>query len=197
MMHVSLVRDGSEETAMSLVGKAAGGWRARDHSPGADVRKCALESASRRRVDARPGHRRVVVAVDDSLGSAALFLHAASQARQRSATLDVVYVLPVGTDERAATMARVRLGEFTRRVCPYGVGTPVRLVVERGDPQEVLFLAGVDAELIVTESPAPLDTVSGPEVTQPAPVARSGISARALAALSAHGRSAGDHSIAA
>lgn len=93
--------------------------------------------------------RRVVVGVDGSPGSAAAFVLAASQARQRNATLDVVYVLPADADTRAATMARVMLGEFTRRVCPYGVGAPVRFRVERGDPKTVLLLMGVGAELLI------------------------------------------------
>ncbi len=96
-----------------------------------------------------PRIRRVVVGVDGSPDSAAAFVLAASQARQRNATLDVVYVLPTDADTRAATMARVMLGEFTRRVCPYGVGAPVRFRVERGDRRAVLMLVGTGAELLI------------------------------------------------
>lgn len=96
-----------------------------------------------------PADRRVVVGVDGSPGSAAAFVRAASQARQRNATLDVVYVLPEDADARAAILARVMLGEFTRRVCPYGVGAPVRFRVERGNPQAVLLLVSAGAELLI------------------------------------------------
>jgi Universal stress protein family len=97
-----------------------------------------------------PAHRRVVVGVDGSPDSAVALVRAASQARQRNATLDVVYVLPDGADARAAILARVMLGEFTRRVCPYGVGTPVCFRVERGNPQAVLLMVSADAELLIT-----------------------------------------------
>ena len=49
-------------------------------------------------------------------------------------------------------MAKVMLGEFTRRQCPYGVGAPVRLRVEHGDPQVVLPLLGAGAELLIIGS---------------------------------------------
>jgi nucleotide-binding universal stress UspA family protein len=93
--------------------------------------------------------RRVVVAVDGSTGSAAAFQRAAEQARQRNALLDVVCLLPPSADAAAATMARVMLGQFTRRQCPYGVGTPMRLRVEQGDPQAVLLVVSAGAELLV------------------------------------------------
>lgn len=107
------------------------------------------------RLDVRMGHRRVVVGVDGSPESAVLLRCAASQARQRSATLDVVCVLPDGAGTRAATMARVKIGEFTRRVCPYGVGAPMRLRIERGNPQAVLRLISADAELLITQPSVP------------------------------------------
>jgi nucleotide-binding universal stress UspA family protein len=97
-----------------------------------------------------PAHRRVVVGVDGSADSATALVRAASQARQRNATLDVVHVLPDGADARAAILARVMLGEFTRRVCPYGVGAPVRFRVERGNPPTVLLMVSADAELLIT-----------------------------------------------
>jgi nucleotide-binding universal stress UspA family protein len=98
-------------------------------------------------------NRRVVVGVDGSPDSAAALQRAASQARQRNATLDVVCVIPGDADARAAALARALLGEFTRRECPYGIGAPVRLRVERGDPAVVMPLVSADAELLVT-SPA-------------------------------------------
>ena len=88
-----------------------------------------------------PGHHRVVVVVvvmDGSPESGAALRQAASQARQRNALLDIVCIVPDGTDDPASILARVKLGEFTRRECPYGMGVPVRLRVERGDPQRVL-----------------------------------------------------------
>ena len=52
-------------------------------------------------------------------------------------------------------MARVELGEFTRRECPYGTGVPVRLRVERGDPRAVLLLAAAETELLIDGLPRP------------------------------------------
>lgn len=108
----------------------------------------AIGQPGRRWLD--PAHRRVVVGVDGSPDSAAALVQAASQARQRNATLDVVHVLPEDADARAAVLARVMLGEFTRRVCPYGVGAPVRFRVERGNPHTMLLMVSADAELLIT-----------------------------------------------
>ena len=94
--------------------------------------------------------RRVAVIVDGSPGSAPTLVQAASQARQRNATLDVICLLPEQADERALIMARVRLGELSRRACPYGVGVPVRFCVEQGDLDTVLPVIQADAELVVS-----------------------------------------------
>lgn len=96
------------------------------------------------------GGRRVAVVVDGSATSACVLRHGASQARQRNALLDVISIVPSGADPRAIVSARVRLGEFTRRECPYGVGAPVRLRVECGDPQAVLAQIASGAELLLT-----------------------------------------------
>ena len=69
--------------------------------------------------------------------------------RQRNALLDIVHVAPAGTEDAAVIMARVKLGEFTRRECPYGTGVPVRLRVECGDPLMVLGLVAAEAELLI------------------------------------------------
>jgi hypothetical protein len=103
------------------------------------VQQRAASRLVQRSLHEPPDCRRVVVGVDGS-GSAAALQRAASQARQRNAMLDVVYVLPDGTDARTAATARVMLGEFCRPACPYGAGVPVRLRVERGDPEVVLLL---------------------------------------------------------
>jgi len=102
--------------------------------------------------------RRVVVEVevdcaDGSAGCASALLRAASQARQRSASLDVVSVLPPDATEEETTTARVRLGKFTRRVMPHGAGAPVRLKVVRGDPATAFLLAGAGAELLIRHRP--------------------------------------------
>jgi Universal stress protein family len=94
--------------------------------------------------------RRVAVIVDGGNGSVSALRQAASQARQRSATLDLIYVLPEEADARTMTLARVRLGEFSRRACPYGVGAPVRLRVERGDLDTLLPVIQADVELLIT-----------------------------------------------
>ena len=97
-----------------------------------------------------PARRRVVVVVvDGSPDSGEALRQAASQARQRNALLDIVHVAPAGTEGAACILARVKLGEFTRRECPYGTGVPVRLRVECGDPLVVLGLAAAEAELLI------------------------------------------------
>jgi nucleotide-binding universal stress UspA family protein len=106
---------------------------------------------------AHPG-RRVAVIVDGSALSATALRNAASQARQRNALLDVVSILPPGTDRQAQVAARVRLGEFTRRQCPYGVGVPVRLRVECGDPEDILPTIAEGAELLLAPPPVALAT---------------------------------------
>jgi len=103
-----------------------------------------------------PGqHRVVVVVVDGSPESGAALRQAASQARQRNALLDIVCIVPDGTGGPASILARVKLGEFTRRECPYGMGVPVRLRVERGDPQRVLPEVAAEAELLINGLPKP------------------------------------------
>jgi hypothetical protein len=115
--------------------------------------------------------RRVAVVVDGSAASAAALRHAASQARQRNALLDVVGVLPADADAQARVTARVRLGEFTRRECPYGVGAPMQLRVECGDLEALLPLIGEGAELVLgghPEAPA----APGPVLGRPAATGR-------------------------
>jgi universal stress protein family protein len=114
-----------------------------------------------------PGCRRVAVVVDDSADSAAALRRAASQARQRNATLDVICIITDDADAAASTMARVKLGEFTRRECPYGVGAPVCLRVERGEPAAVHRAVSVGAELLITVYQNPADTGSQPGGDEP------------------------------
>jgi Universal stress protein family len=101
----------------------------------------------------RPAHRQVAVIVDGSPDgspeSAPALRQAASQARQRNATLDVICLLPEQADERTVTMARVRLGELSRRACPLGAGVPVRFRVEHGDVDTMLPVIQADSELLV------------------------------------------------
>lgn len=111
-----------------------------------------------------PGHQRVVVVVvDGSPESGAALRHAASQARQRNAVLDIVCIVPDGTVGPASILARVKLGEFTRRECPYGMGVPVRLRVGRGDPQKVLSEVVAEAELVINALPRPPAADKGAE----------------------------------
>jgi hypothetical protein len=132
---------------------------------------------------ARPGHHRVVVVVvDGSPASGAALRQAASQARQRNALLDIVCIVPDGTGGPASIMARVKLGEFTRRECPYGMGVPVRLRVERGDPHRVLPEVAAEAELLINglaEPPAaddePEPPTGAPAEVSAAPRRRRGI----------------------
>ena len=120
-----------------------------------------------------PGHRRVVVVVvDGSPESGAALRQAASQARQRNALLDIVCIVPDGTDGPASILARVKLGEFTRHECPHGMGVPVRLRVERGDPQLMLPQVAAEAELLINGLPRPAaadDELQTPAGTSAAP----------------------------
>jgi hypothetical protein len=120
-------------------------------------------SQSGRHGTGQPGHQRVVaVVVDGSPESGAALRRAASQARQRNALLDIVFIVPDGTDVPASVLARVKLGEFTRHECPYGMGVPVRLRVERGDPQRVLPEVAAEAELLINGLPRPAGADDGP-----------------------------------
>lgn len=118
-----------------------------------------------------PRRRVVVVVVDGSADSGEALRHAASQARQRNALLDIVHVAPAGTEGAARIMARVKLGEFTRRECPYGTGVPVRLRVECGDPLVVLGLVAAEAELLVNGLLKPLAPDGEPEAAPAVPAA--------------------------
>lgn len=76
-------------------------------------------------------------------------------------------------------MARVKLGEFTRRECPYGMGVRVRLRVERGEPQTVLPEVAAEAELLINglpEPPAAADRPETPAEVSAAPRRRRGYS---------------------
>ena len=127
----------------------------------------------------QPGHHRVVVVVvDGSAESGAALRQAASQARQRNALLDIVCIVPDGTDGPASILARVKLGEFTRRECPYGMGVPVRLRVEHGDPQRVLPDIASEAELLINGLPRPAaadDRPQTPAEASAAPPRKRGI----------------------
>jgi hypothetical protein len=121
-------------------------------------------SQSGRHPTGQPGHDRVVVlVVDGSPESGPALRQAASQARQRNALLDIVCIVPDGTDGPASILARVKLGEFTRRECPYGMGVPVRLRVEYGDPRTVLPEVGAEAELLINGLGKPAAADDGPE----------------------------------
>jgi len=121
--------------------------------------------------------RRVAVIVDGSSAAAPALREAAAQARQRNAVLDVICLLPDGADARAAILARVWLGEFTRRECPLGVGVPVRLRVELGDLAAVLPVIQPGVELLLT---VPAEAGTGPEAPSPAVAPRPGGWLRAL-----------------
>jgi hypothetical protein len=115
-------------------------------------------------------HQRVVVLVVDGFPeSGAALRQAASQARQRNALLDIVCIVPDGTDGPASILARVKLGEFTRRECPYGMGVQVRLRVERGDPQKVLAEVAAEAELLIDGLSRPAAADAGPETPAEVP----------------------------
>jgi len=123
-------------------------------------------------VPQRSACRRVAVIVDGSPESAPALRQAAAQARQRNATLDVISVVQAEADARAVTMARVQLGELSRRACPYGVGAPVRFRVEHGDLDTLLRVIRADVELLVAGPGMMADEdAPGPAAAPPAPQA--------------------------
>lgn len=109
----------------------------------------ASEMADETQARPRSAGRRVAVIVDGSPESAPALRQAASQARQRNATLDVICLLPEQPDEQAVTMARVRLGALSRRACPSGAGVPLCFRVEHGDVDTVVAVIQADVELLV------------------------------------------------
>jgi Universal stress protein family len=113
--------------------------------------------------------RKVAVIVDGSSGAAPALREAAAQARQRNAVLDVICLLPEGADARAAILARVWLGEFTRRECPLGVGVPVRLRVEHGDLAATAAAIRSGVELLLT---VPAEAGTSPDAPSPAAASR-------------------------
>ena len=121
--------------------------------------------------DQPPRRRVVVVVVDGSADSGEALRQAASQARQRNALLDIVHVAPAGTEGAACILARVKLGEFTRRECPYGTGVPVRLRVECGDPLMVLSLVAAEAELLINGLLKPPAAAGEPQAAPAVPAA--------------------------
>ena len=151
----SMSQSGSHRTGRLAGGKQGGG--SSPGAPGGPPHHVPGDPAE------RPGqHRVVVVVVDGSPESGAALRQAASQARQRNALLEIVCIVPDGTDGPASILARVKLGEFTRRECPYGMGVPVRLRVERGDPQSVLPEVAAEAELLINGLPKPPAADDGP-----------------------------------
>ena len=160
----------------SRTDKSAGGNGRRQASVASGMAS-GLSSIQRPGPARPPSARRVAVIVDGSSESVSALRRAASQARQRSATLDVICFLPDEADPRTVTLARVRLGEFTRRACPYGVGVPVRLRVEHGDLDIVLPVIQADVELLVTvtgpgtgaDQDVPGPTAAHPPAAQAAP----------------------------
>lgn len=147
----SMSQSGSHGTGRHQGGSPPG-------APGGPPHHVPGEPAGRR------GQRRVVVVVvDGSPESGPALRQAASQARQRNALLDIVCIVPDGTDGPASILARVKLGELTRRECPYGMGVSVRLRVERGDPQSVLPEVAAEAELLINGLAKPTAADDQPE----------------------------------
>ena len=95
------------------------------------------------------GQGRVIAAVDGSPNSVAALRRAVSQARRRHAELDIVYVLPSGTDAGAAAAGQDLLACAVRQAFPDGLPVTARCRVERGEPGPALVRLSEGAELLV------------------------------------------------
>jgi nucleotide-binding universal stress UspA family protein len=93
--------------------------------------------------------RHVVVGVDGSPNSLAALRRAAGQACQRGAGIEIVYVIPAGSEPAAASAGYAMLAMAERCVAPEGFHVPSRRTVDLGDPAEVLAHRSAGAELLV------------------------------------------------
>lgn len=107
----------------------------------------ALVVTRRDRAAAHLALRRIVVGIDDRPAADAALAMACAVAKGFRSWVHVVHAADEG-DERAATRAEV----LRRRVA--GLGLPVHVSVERGDPAEVIrgAVARLDADLVVVGS---------------------------------------------
>jgi nucleotide-binding universal stress UspA family protein len=92
---------------------------------------------------------RIVVGVDGTPNSLAALRRAVYQARERGACLDIVYVIPAGSNEAAEASGYEMLDISVRQVAPQGLGGPAHRIVARGEPAEILVRCSAGADLLV------------------------------------------------
>jgi nucleotide-binding universal stress UspA family protein len=106
-----------------------------------------LESAGTQQNADRSRH--VVVGIDGSPNSLAALRRAVYRAREHGADIELVHVIPAGSDAAAVAAARAMLGMAVRCEFPGGLEIPARFTVETGDPAEMLVKRSADAGLLV------------------------------------------------
>ncbi len=92
---------------------------------------------------------RVVVGVDGSPSSLAALRRAAYQARNRGASLDIVFVIPAAANAAAEASGYEMLDLTVRNAAPHGLDAPADRIVARGEPAEALVRLSAAAELLV------------------------------------------------
>lgn len=92
---------------------------------------------------------RVVVGVDGTPSSLAALRRAAYQARNRGASLDIVFVIPAAANAAAEASGYELLDLTVRHVAPHGLDAPADRIVARGEPAEALVRLSAAAELLV------------------------------------------------
>ena len=109
-----------------------------------------LESTRTRQNAGRSQH--VVVGIDGSPNSLAALRRAVYRAREHGADIELVRVIPAGSDAAAVAAAQAMLGMAVRCEIPGGLGIPATFTVETGDPAEMLVKRSADAGLLVIGS---------------------------------------------
>jgi nucleotide-binding universal stress UspA family protein len=100
-------------------------------------------------MDMAASRRRVVVGVHDSPNSTAALRRAASEACDRQADLNIVWIVPEGSDAQAAEVADRKLRGLVADALPAASAAAARVHVERGDPARTLVQLCAGAELLV------------------------------------------------
>ncbi len=93
--------------------------------------------------------RLVVVGMDGSPNSLAALRRGVKEARQRSAGILLVHVIPADAPYQAVTRGYTMLDMAGRCEFPDGLDVPLGCLVDCGDPAEALIKRSIHAELLV------------------------------------------------